>query len=226
MISCSKNTSEEIIVEPKITIENGHFNYRIGLGPFVFFDDNILKENLLNNFNININKDNEISYTEASNFSGTIDVSFKKITSLTGIEKFTNIIALSFSNNNIVTVDLSQNINLEYLHCSVNKFKEIDLSKNTKLKILEITNTKISKLDLSRNPNLIRVIGQCNYDLKSINFNNNNNTICGIFYFEMNNFSLECIQVDHINNAKNNKGWLVPANTNYSTNCFKKNNIF
>ena len=223
MISCSKNSEGEI-AEKTTTPENNYLNYTMGNGPFVYFGDTVFKKILLNNFNVNTNHDNEISFDEALAYNGSIDVSFKKIKSLVGIEKFENLVALDCSHNELLNVNFSKNKNLEYLDCSVNPFAEIDLEQNNKLKDLEITNTKITKLNLSKNPNLTRVVGECNYLLKSINIKNSNNANIGIFYFEMNNNSLECIQVDSVIFATTAIGWLKPVNVNYSIDCYDINN--
>lgn len=220
--SCSKS-GNETLVENNVAPEIKHLNYPIGNGPFVYFEDNVFKDLLLNNFSINSNHDNEITIVEALVYNANIDVSFKHIKSLVGVEKFENLVALNCANNDILHVDFSKNINLEYLDCSVNPFIEIDLTLNSKLKQLQISNTNITDLDLSKNTNLGRVVGQCNHLLKSINVKNDHNTDIGIFYFEMNNTALKCIQVDNLNYSSTNGGWLKPANANYSTNCYDVN---
>ena len=222
--SCSKTGSSTTSAQQNAVSEDNYLDYKIGNDPSVYFEDIFLKKDLLNNFNINANHDNEISITEASAYNDVIDVSFKMIKSLTGIEKFVNLAALNCANNNIMKLDLSKNINLEYLDCSVNPFVEIDLAQNVKLKSLDITNTKISKLNLSNNSQLIRVVGVCNYLLKSININNNNNKNIRTFNFRLNNILLECIQVDDVDFSANNINWIKPQSAIYSTSCYNLNN--
>ena len=50
-----------------------------------------------------------------------------RITDLSGIEHFTNLRYLECGYN-ISSLDLSSNVELEYLNCSGNKFTELDLS--------------------------------------------------------------------------------------------------
>lgn len=214
--SCSK----EDTVNDSQAEEVQHFNYTIGEGPFVHFDDMVFKEMILNNFDINTNKDNEISFVEAASFNGAIDVSFKNIESLTGIEKFVNITALNCANNEIDTLNLSNNINLESLSCGNNPFTEINLKPNTKLANLDIRTTSISTLDLSENVNLVSIRGMCNYNLKTVNLRNNNNTKILIFFFGMSNFSLKCVQVDDVNFSNSANNWIIPSTAAYSLNCF------
>ncbi len=206
--------------DPSQVEESRYFKYTIGEGPFVYFDNMVFKEILLNDFEINTNKDNEISLEEATLFNGAIDVSFKNIESLTGVEKFVNIIALNCANNNIATLDLSANLNLEFLSCGNNPFSEIDLSPNTKLKNLDIRTTGISTLDLSKNENLVSIRGMCNYNLKTVNVRNNNNTKILVFFFGLSNYSLECIQVDNISFSNTATNWIIPEEAAYSLNCF------
>lgn len=217
-ISCSK---EEALNEPFYQVEESQYlKYTIGEGPFVQFDDVVFKELLLNNFEININKDNEISFEEAKIFNGEMDVSFKNIESLTGIDKFINLIALNCANNNLASLDLRTNVNLEFLSCGGNPFTEIDLSRNTKIKNLDIRSTHISNLDLSKNENLMSIRGMCNSELKTVNVRNNNNTKILVFFFWLNNFSLECVQVDDIEFSNSASNWFIPEGAAFSLNCF------
>ncbi len=200
--------------------ETQYFNYPIGEGPFVYFEDMVFKEILLNSFEINTNKDNEISFAEATAYQGTIDVSFKDIESLTGIEKFVNIIALNCANNKLRTLDVSNNLSLESLYCGNNPFSEIDLSPNTKLTNLDIRTTNLATLDLSKNSNLVAIRAMCNYSLKTVNINNNNNTKILIFFFGLANTALECVQVDNVAYSNTATNWFIPENARYALNCF------
>jgi Leucine-rich repeat (LRR) protein len=73
-------------------------------------DANFKKE-LVANYAINTNKDNEIQVCEAENYTGEIDVNEKKIADLTGIESFINLTYLKCSGNEFEEVNLTQNIN-------------------------------------------------------------------------------------------------------------------
>lgn len=216
-ISCSKDS---LRAEDNLQEENQYFKYTIGDGPFVHFEDMVFKEIILNNFDINTNKDNEISFEEATTYKGAIDVSFSSIESLTGIEKFVNIIALDCANNKLNTLDMSNNLSLEILNCGNNPFYKIDLSPNTKLTHIDIRTTKIATLDLSKNTNLVVIKGMCNYNLKTVNVRNSNNDKILIFFFWLNNTTLECVQVDDINYSSTATNWIIPENAVYSLNCF------
>ena len=61
------------------------------------------------------------------------------ISDLTGIEDFTDLIYLVCEENNLITLDLSNNPNLESLHCSFNKLSCLNLKSGGNQNIWEIT---------------------------------------------------------------------------------------
>ena len=62
-----------------------------------------------------------------------IDVSWKSIESLKGIELFTALTSLYCLHNQLTTLDVSKNTKLETLDCSFNLLNTLDVSKNTEL---------------------------------------------------------------------------------------------
>ena len=103
---------------------------------------------------INTNGDDEIQLSEASNFSGTLNVQNKNISDLTGIQAFTNITELICKGNNLTSIDLSGNVGLNILQCNTNHLNSLDLTANTALSMLFCGNNNLSSLDLSSNLNL------------------------------------------------------------------------
>ena len=79
---------------------------------------------------------------------------------------------LQYSGNKIKNIDLSQNINLERLYIERNEISDIDLSKNVKLRHIYFQYNKIENIDFSHNTNLSFVFGYQN-NLTSIDFTNN-----------------------------------------------------
>ena len=61
------------------------------------------------------------------------------ISDLTGIEDFTDLIYLECEGNNLITLDLSNNPNLESLHCSENQLRCLNLRSGGNQNIWEIT---------------------------------------------------------------------------------------
>jgi Leucine-rich repeat (LRR) protein len=80
--------------------------------------------------------------------------SFNTISSLAGIEYFTGLKTLYCYSNELTTLDLSANTELEYLSCDNNQLPTLDLSANTKLKTLSCSNNELTTLDLSANTEL------------------------------------------------------------------------
>lgn len=221
-VSCSEEVivNETLQLEDKLLQENQYFNYSIGEGPFVQFDDINFKKLVLINFEINTNKDNEISFNEASSYNRNIDVSFNTIKSLTGVEKFINITGLNCGNNKITTLNISDNLKLKNLYCGNNPFNKINLDQNINLTHLDIRTTNISTLNLSKNINLITIRGMCNYKLKTVNLKNENNTKILVSFLGLNNPNLKCIQVDDINYSNTATNWIIPQDAIYSLNCY------
>ncbi len=79
------------------------------------------KAALVANASINTNMDAEIQVSEASVFSGAINVSQLYITDLTGIETFTVLTNLNCSGNQLTSVNVSANSALTNLNCSGNQ---------------------------------------------------------------------------------------------------------
>ena len=73
------------------------------------------------------------------------------ITSLKGVEYFTNLTLLSCSNNQLTSLDVTQNSLLEQLYCSENQLTTLDVSQNTKLENLQCLNNNLTSLDVTKN---------------------------------------------------------------------------
>ena len=87
-----------------------------------------------------------------------LDLSGLGIKDLTGIEAFTNLKELNCSNNDLSSIDLSQNRYIEDLNLSNNKLISIDLSKNLELASLDLSNNSLEAIDLTNNKNLYVLI--------------------------------------------------------------------
>ncbi|MDR1698606.1 MAG: hypothetical protein LBR75_02120 [Prevotellaceae bacterium] len=107
--------------------------------------------------NFDVNNDGRVSIAEA-NAATAIEVPNMEIKSLTGIQYFSNLIKLDFSNNNVTEIDLSKNIKLKGLRCSGNNLISLNISNNLELKSLAFC---LTKTNLSENKKLVFV--QCIY---------------------------------------------------------------
>lgn len=134
--------------------------------------DGNFKRYLLNNMSINTTGDGEISYGEARAYNGEIDVKSLYIFDLTGIEAFVNITKLDVTENKLTSLDVSKNIALVDLQCSINQLSSLDISKNTALKTLWCGENLLTNLDVSNNTELIDLY--CGFNpLTSLDVSNN-----------------------------------------------------
>ncbi|MFK8269148.1 leucine-rich repeat domain-containing protein [Capnocytophaga cynodegmi] len=138
----------------------------------VYIPDENFKRILLENKKINTNGDKEISYEEAKNCQGMIDVVNNNIKSLEGIEAFVNITMLYCEYNKLTSLDLSKNIALEVLYCFRNELTSLDVSKNIALSRLDCSNNELISLDVSKNIALNRLNCFSN-QLTSLDVSNN-----------------------------------------------------
>ncbi len=83
-----------------------------------------------------------------------IQVSNREISSLAGVEFFTNLVYLGCWNNCLTELNVSKNLALEELDCDGNDLRALDLSNNKALISLSCSNTLLTSLDLSGNDNL------------------------------------------------------------------------
>ncbi|NER14223.1 T9SS type A sorting domain-containing protein [Leptobacterium flavescens] len=83
-----------------------------------------------------------------------LDISGKGIKDLSGIEAFTNLEVLIADENDITSLDISQNTNLKEVSVYNNKLSSINVSNNAKLEKLNVYNNRLSELVLYNNRNL------------------------------------------------------------------------
>jgi hypothetical protein len=110
---------------------------------------------LISNPAINTNGDAAIQYSEAQAFTGIIDVSSKNISDLKGIEEFIGLGELNCYDNNLSTLDVSSNTQLERLACFDNNLNALNVTNNLQLQELVCSQNTIASLDVSNNTNLV-----------------------------------------------------------------------
>ncbi|WP_298535105.1 malectin domain-containing carbohydrate-binding protein, partial [uncultured Algibacter sp.] len=157
-------TSKTIMAQHKTFIPDSSFEQAlIDLGHDDFLDNYIVTSNIETITNL--------------------DVRFKGITDLTGIESFTELISLNCTFNNLTNLDLSNNTALTYLDCGFNNLEALDVLANKALNVL-----------------------YCDYNnLTSLNVKNGNNRNFVIFNANSNP-NLNCIEVDDA--VYSNANWL------------------
>ena len=174
-------------VEPRsavirISAQNGELSKSISVrqsGTPVPISDSNFKKYLLENFDTD--KDGEIFYEEALKIE-RIAVNTVNIYSLQGIEYFNNLQTLICSggwnatqNNHsgkITTLDVSNNLNLQALFCSMNELKDLDITRNTELIFFDCRSNELTSIDVSNNTKLTHLNCGLN-QLTNINLDSN-----------------------------------------------------
>ena len=95
-----------------------------------------------------------------------------RISSLKGIELFTALEKLSCYENQLTSLDVSQNTALTLLNCWGNQLTSLDVSKNTALTFLSCSNNQLTSLDVSHNTALNQLFCSDN-QLTSLDVSNN-----------------------------------------------------
>ena len=98
-------------------------------------------------------------YVTTSNINTVtyLSVTTQNISDLTGIEDFISLEDLYCMDNQLTSLDLSNNINLNYLNCENNQLISLDVSQNTSLFTLKCSYNQLISLNLSANINLDQV---------------------------------------------------------------------
>ncbi|GEM_PF-3161529 len=96
----------------------------------------------------------------------------KSIANLTGIEHFTALTKLYCNNNQLTSLDVSQNAALKTLRCDNNQLTSLDVSKNIALEELSCNEIQLTSLDVSKNTALIWLACYGN-QLTSLDVSNN-----------------------------------------------------
>ena len=119
------------------------------------------------------------------------------------------------NSNNLTSIDVSKNINLEVLKLGGNKISNIDLKNNINLTRLEIEHNNITNIDLSNNINLNWLIIDNNY-LKELDVSNN---------LLLTNLEVDRNQLTKLDISKNTDLIHLSAGNNKITQLDTKNNI-
>ena len=132
--------------------------------------------------------------TSAIDTLTSLNISWQNISDLSGIENFITLVGLQCNGNQLTSLDLSQNIFLEWLECHNNQITSLDLSHNSVLYFFNIGDNPLTCLNIANG--------------NSLNFND-----CGLW----NTPNLYCIEVDDSTNVV---GINTPdPHTFYSNNC-------
>ncbi|WP_430466518.1 T9SS type A sorting domain-containing protein [Winogradskyella ouciana] len=101
-----------------------------------------------------------------------LNISNASISNLIGIEDFTALEVLDCSNNNIISINLSNNLVLQELDITNNNLTSIDLNSNTALVTVDCSGNNLDDLNVSANSNLT-TLNCSNNALISLDVSNN-----------------------------------------------------
>ena len=101
------------------------------------------------------NKDGQISVDEAKevkglNLEGVNLGDSYNITDMSEIKYFTSLTTLECYDNQITSLDVSNNAALTHLYCYSNQLTNLDVSNNTALVLLECSDNQLKNLDVSK----------------------------------------------------------------------------
>lgn len=203
------------------------------------------------------NDDGEIQVSEAEAVIGLYLIQ-TGILSMEGIESFINLVnfqcqdnlfpsldvsnmsnlkyLLTQGNGQLVSIDVTQNSQLEYLNCSANSLSSIDVSENSVLKTLVIQGNNLTDIGVTNNVNLehLSIGGQNiavldisqNSNLEYLNIGNCNFTSIDLSY-NTNLLQLYCQenQITNLDLSLNPNLDLLNCNDNLITNLDVSNNL-
>ena len=124
----------------------------IGLGQLTMIPDANFEQRL-----ISFGYDNILDGTVLTAAIDTVtqlEVSYYGISDLTGIEDFTDLTELFCTNNNLTSLDVSQNTTLIFLNLTDNQLTSLDVSQNTSLTQLWCDDNQLTSIDVSQNTSL------------------------------------------------------------------------
>ncbi|MGB0897334.1 MAG: T9SS type A sorting domain-containing protein [Flavobacteriaceae bacterium] len=112
----------------------------------------------------------QVLTSDVSNLTN-LSVPSYNISDLTGIEDFVNLTDLAAFNNNISSIDLSNNTQLRVLYIDTNNLTAIDLTNNTQLQTVWLGYNNITAIDITNLTNLYTFKIEHN-DLTSLDLSN------------------------------------------------------
>ncbi|MBO4459338.1 MAG: hypothetical protein J5778_01625, partial [Clostridiales bacterium] len=134
------------------------------------FPDANFRKLVSNNFDLS--KDGWLTDLEIERVT-KIEFLAENITDAKGIEYFTSVKRIDLYANDIASIDLSANTELEYLNLDKNnQITSLDLSRNKKLKELSLFECGLTSLDVSNCPDL-RSLQLYDNDVEKLDFHNN-----------------------------------------------------
>ena len=143
-----------------------------------------------------------------------ITVNNMDITSLKGVEYFTELTGLDCTANKLTSLDVKKNTKLTYLSCQSNEISSLDITKNTKLTSLNCFYNQLTSLDVSKNT-LLEFL-YCSFNSIRYLYLSNNT--------ELTTLTCYSNKIDQLDLSKNTKLTTLHCYDNYLTNLNLGNN--
>ncbi len=168
-------------------------------------DGNIVALGSTTSLGNGIANDDYVTTSKISNLT-SLNISSSMIADITGIEDFTALEILDFSNNGVGNFDLSSNIALKELYCATNGMSSINVAANVNLEILNCSDNSNTTIDVSKN-----------VKLKELNISANGTTslnlgsVATLEKIDASNNSLTTLDLTHLSNLTD-----LNCDTNYN----------
>ena len=92
--------------------------------------------------------------TAQLNARDTLNLSYKGISNMTGVQYFTQLKRLDLYSNNLTSIDVSANTKLIYLNLGYNKLTSINVTSNTVLQELYLQNNQLTTVSVNNHSSL------------------------------------------------------------------------
>jgi len=205
------------------------FTLLVLLIPFVgFCQQTFIPDDNFEQALINLGYDDILDdYVNTSNINMILSLNIfnKNISNLTGIEDFNELELLNASNNEITSIDISQNLELTNLYLDYNQLTTIDVSQNIELTDLSLNHNQLTTIDVSQNIDLENLFLRFN-SLTSVVLNNPNMwqaTFSGNQLMSLDISSFNCNSFAELTISE--AGWLKPIEDNPNLDCILVNDF-
>ena len=147
---CDDSVAEILCPAGDILIDAKHF-------PDTRFRDQVSLQNSMNDVNGGSGCNFALRAQDIAKIT-SLNLGYSSTGNLKGIEYLTALRNLDCSNRNLVSLDVSKNVNLQTLNCANNKLTSLKLGSNKNLTTLDCSYNALKTLDIRGCPNLKNLI--------------------------------------------------------------------
>ena len=152
---------------------------------------------------VDTNDDGEIQVSEALAVTGLV-IQNKQISSLSGIEEFTNLLTLHCKENQLTSLDLQGLNDMVFISCGNNQLTDLNITGLDSLQAVNCNNNNLTSIDISGHPSLLSINCRFN-DLTTLNISGANkleNIACAVNKITSLDISVDMVSLNtiHCNN--------------------------